>query len=133
VHALAGQRVQVRRERADQRLALTGLHLGDVAEVQRRAAHDLDVVVPLVQGPLGRLPDHREGLREQRVERLPVLVALLELRGLRAQLLVGHRDEVVLDGVDHLRDALQLAQDLALADPQDLVDNLHGGEFTPCC
>jgi hypothetical protein len=60
-------------------------------------------------------------------------VPLLELRGLTAQLLVGHADEVVLDRVDHLRDALELTQDLALADPQDLVDHLHGGEFSPCC
>ena len=45
VDALAGQRVEVGRQRRDQGLALTGLHLGDVAEVQRRATHDLDVEV----------------------------------------------------------------------------------------
>ena len=48
VHALAGQRVEVRRQHAGQGLALTGLHLGDVAEVQRRAAHHLNIERPLV-------------------------------------------------------------------------------------
>ena len=75
VDAPAGQRVEVRRERRDQGLALTGLHLGDVAEVQRRATHDLDVEVPLAEHPLGRLADRRERLRHQRVEALPVGVA----------------------------------------------------------
>src|SRR4051812_10720026 len=65
VHALAGQRVEVGRERRDKGLALTGLHLGDVAEVQRGTAHELDVEVPLTQGPLRRLADGGEGLGQQ--------------------------------------------------------------------
>ncbi len=102
VDALAGQRVEVRRQRGDERLALTGLHLGDVAEVQRRAAHELDVEVPLAEHPLGGLAHGGERLGHQVVEGLAVGEPLLELVGLRAQLLVGHRDEVVLDGVDGL-------------------------------
>ena len=125
VDATPGERVQVRREGGHQGLALTGLHLGDVAEVQRRSTHQLDVEVPLAEHPLGRLADGRERLRHQRVEALPLGEPLLELVGLCAQLLVGHRDEVVLDGVDGLRDAVELAQDLALADAEDLVDERH--------
>ena len=49
VDALAGQRVEVRRQHAGEGLALTGPHLGDVAQVQRRAAHDLDVERPLAR------------------------------------------------------------------------------------
>jgi hypothetical protein len=70
VHALAGQRVEVGRQRRDEGLALTGLHLGDVALVQRRAAHELHVEVPLSQGPLAGLPHRGEGLGEEVVERL---------------------------------------------------------------
>ena len=66
-----------------QGLALTGLHLGDVAEVQRRAAHHLDVVRPLAEHPLGRLADRGERLRQQVVERLAVGEPLLELLGQR--------------------------------------------------
>jgi hypothetical protein len=43
VDTCAGQGVQVERERGHERLALTGLHLGDVALVQDDAAHHLDV------------------------------------------------------------------------------------------
>ena len=125
VHALAGERVEVGRQRGDQGLALTGLHLGDVAEVQRGAAHELDVEVALAQHPLGGLAHGGERLRHQVVERLAVGEPLPELVGHAAQLLVGHRDEVVLDRVDGLGDRLQLAQDLALAHAQDLVDERH--------
>ena len=51
VHALAAERVEVGGQHRGQGLALTGLHLGDVAEVQRRATHHLDVEVPLARAP----------------------------------------------------------------------------------
>ena len=127
VHALAGERVEVRGQGADQGLALTGLHLGDVAEVQRRAAHDLDVVVALAEHPLGRLADGGERLGQQVVEGLAVGVALLVLVGERAQLGVGEVDEVLFDGVDLVRDAVQLAQDLAFACTHELVEDGHVG------
>ena len=72
VHALAGQRVEVGGQHTGQGLALTGLHLGDVAEVQRRAAHHLDVERPLVEHAPGRLAGHRERLGQQVVEVLAV-------------------------------------------------------------
>ena len=68
VHALAGQRVEVGRQRRHQRLALTGLHLGDVPEVQRRAAHQLHVEVALPQRPPGRLAHRGERLWQQIVQ-----------------------------------------------------------------
>ena len=122
VDAAAGQCVEVRRERRDQGLALTGLHLGDVAAVERRATHDLDVEVTLSEHALGRLADRGERLCHQRVEALPVLEPLLEVGGLGLQLLVGHGDEVVLDGVDRPDVGFELAEDLALADAEDLVE-----------
>ncbi len=61
---------------AGEGLALTGLHLGDVAEVQRRAAHHLDVVGPLAEHPVGRLAGRRERLGQQVVEGLTVGVPL---------------------------------------------------------
>ena len=45
VHAVAGQRVEVHRQRTDQGLALTGAHFGDLARVQHHAADHLYVVV----------------------------------------------------------------------------------------
>ena len=72
VHALAGQRVEVGRAGGDEGLALAGAHLGDVAQVQRRAAHDLHVVVPLAQRALGGLADRGERLGQDVVEGLAV-------------------------------------------------------------
>lgn len=89
VHAVAGDRIEVRGQHAGQGLALTRLHLGDIAEVEGGAAHDLHVEVPLVDDPPGRLAGDRERLGQQLVERLTVAVAGAELLGLRAELLVG--------------------------------------------
>ena len=55
VDALAAEPVEVGRQRRDERLALAGLHLGDPAEVQGGAAHQLDVEVALADDPLGGL------------------------------------------------------------------------------
>ena len=121
VHALARQRVQVGREHAGQRLALTGAHLGDVAQVQGRAAHQLDVEGALAERAPGRLANGGERLREDVVERLAVCQPLPELVGHRAQLVVAHRDELLLDGVDLLADPLELAQDLPFARAKDAV------------
>ena len=78
------QRVQVQREARDERLALAGLHLGDVALVEDDPAHHLDVEHPLVGLADARLAHGCEGLEEQVVELLPVREPLAELGGLRA-------------------------------------------------
>ena len=104
VHAVAGERVEVGRQHAGEGLALTGLHLGDVAQVQRRAAHELHPEVPLPQRARGGLADDGERLRQQRVERLAVGVPLLELVGLGPQLRVAQVDVVVRERLDRVGD-----------------------------
>ncbi len=123
VHAVAGQRVEVGREHAGQGLALTGLHLRDVAQVQRGGAHQLDVEGPLAEGALGRLAHGGEGLGKEIIERFPVGVPLPELPGEVAQVGVAHRDELFLDGVDLLADPLQLAQQPSFASAKDAIDD----------
>ncbi len=125
VHALTGQRVQIGRQRGDEGLALTGLHLGDVAQVQGRPAHDLDIEVPLAEGPPGRFTHGRECFGEKFVEGFPVVDPLPELVGHRAQLGVGEPHEVVLEEVHLLGDGLELAQNTALAGTEDLLE-YHG-------
>ena len=73
VHALAGEAVEVDGQRRDEGLALARLHLGDPAEVQGGAAHELHVVVALADDPVGRLADDGEGLDQQVVEVLAPL------------------------------------------------------------
>src|SRR6267143_1328971 len=87
VRALALQGVQIERQHRDQRLALTGLHLGNRSLVQHDAADVLDVEVPQPDGAAGRLPDDGEGFDQQVVQGLALLEALAELRRLGLQLL----------------------------------------------
>jgi len=116
VDALAGQRVEVRRKGRDEGLALTGLHLGDVPQVQRRPTHELDVEVTLTEGAASRLAHRGEGLRQQLVERGAVGQALLEPVGLLAELLVGERLEAVFERVDLLGHSGQLLENPTLAE-----------------
>ena len=59
MRALAGQRVQIERQRRDERLAFARRHLGDLAEVQLDAAHELHVVVHHVPRQLAARDHHR--------------------------------------------------------------------------
>ena len=87
--ALAGQRVEIDRQRRDQRLAFAGLHLGDVAFVQDHAADQLHVEMALAERALGGLAHGGEGRDQDVVERLAVGELLLESLGARPQLVVG--------------------------------------------
>ena len=89
VDALAGERIEIDRQRRDQGLALAGLHLGDLAVVQDHAADELHVEMPLAKRALARLADHGEGLGQQFVERGAVREPLAELVRLGPQRLVG--------------------------------------------
>ena len=95
--------------------------------VQRGAAHDLDVEVPLVEHPLGRFTDGGESLGEDVVERLAVGQALGEDVGLCTEFGVGEGGDVVFEARDLLGDDLQLAQDLAFAGTEDLVEEAGHG------
>ena len=68
VGALAAQSIEVERKAGDQRLAFTGLHLGDPPGVEDDAADHLHVEVPEPDGAPRRLPGQREGLDQKRVE-----------------------------------------------------------------
>ena len=100
VHALAAEAVEVRREGGHERLALAGLHLGDPAEVQCGAAHQLDVVVPLPDHALRRLADHGERLDGDVVEVGAVGETLAELGRLGLEVGVGELLERRLESVD---------------------------------
>ena len=122
VHAGAGERVEVQRRRGDEGLALTGLHLGDVALVKDDAAHHLNVEHPLLRLAPARLAHGCERLEEQLVERLAVREPLAELGRLRAQLLVGERLELRLERRDVLGLLLEPLHAPPLAEAKDLLE-----------
>ncbi len=64
MHTLAGERVQVGRERGHQGLTLAGTHLGDLAVVQHHAADQLHIEMAHVQRAPGGLAHHGEGLMQ---------------------------------------------------------------------
>ena len=97
------ERVQIEREGRDERLALTGLHLGDVPLMEDDPAHHLDVEHALLRLAPARLARRRVGLEEELVERLPVLEPLTQPRGRSAQLLVGELLDVRLQRGDVIR------------------------------
>ena len=118
VDAVAGDRVEIRREHAGEGLAFTGLHLGDVADVQRRAAHDLDVVVLLTQHSPRCLPRGRESFEQHLVERFTILMALTEFIGLGLQLGIGKPLELRTERADLVGEELQTLDGATLTNPQ---------------
>ena len=110
VHALAGQCVQIRGQGRDQRLAFAGLHLRDAALMQHDAADHLHAVMPHAQHAPRRLAAGREGLGQQVVERLAVLVARLELVGLGAQLCIRQLFVLLLERVHLISNGVDLFQ-----------------------
>ena len=119
VHALAFQRVEVHRQRGDQRLALAGTHLGDLAQMQHHAADQLHVVVAHAEYAATGLAAYREGLRQHLVQRFATGDALLELVGPGLELLVGECLRLRFERVDLGNDALELAQLTLVATAED--------------
>src|SRR5215212_10240153 len=91
--------------------------------MQRRATHDLDVVVALAKGSLGCFANGRKCLREKVVQTLTVGETGLEGDRLLAELGVGERDEVLLDDVHLVGDPGKTLQRLALAGAHELVED----------
>ena len=100
VHPLARQAVEITRQRGHQGLAFAGLHFGDFTPMQHHPADHLDVVVPLPEGPLGRLAHRGEGLGQEIIQRLAILQALAKGRCSRLELRIGQANQLGLLGVD---------------------------------
>ena len=80
VHALAGQRIEVRRERGDERLAFARAHFRDIALMQDHAADQLHIEVALPERSTRCFAHGRECLRSQRVERFTLFNSGLKFK-----------------------------------------------------
>ena len=69
VDAFAFERIQICRQRRDQRFSFTGLHFGDPALVQNDAADELHVEVPHVQDAFAGFAHDGESFRQNVLER----------------------------------------------------------------
>ena len=141
VDALAGQRVQVDRQRRDQRLAFAGLHLGDAAVVQHHAADELHVEVAHAQHALARLAADGERLGQEVVQRRAVFQARPEVDGHGPQLDVGLGLHGRFELIDVLDDRPHAFEDAGVLGAENLLgdeaDHDWGtapkGGFTPYC
>ncbi len=100
MHALAGECVQIDRERRHQGLAFAGLHLGDAAPMQHHAAQELHVEMPLAQGAFGRLAHGGEGIDQEVVQPLAGGMAALQPVGALPELLIAELSQARLQRVD---------------------------------
>ncbi len=135
MRALAGERIQIKRQRRDQRLAFTGRHFRDAAPMQNHAADELHVEVDHVPGhrlvadgegvlalrqAARRVFHHRKRFRQDFVQLRPLLGHAgngrqLRLPGgrLRAEIVVGERLELLVQLVN-ATDSRHQALDFAL-------------------
>ena len=100
MHTVAAEGVQIGGQGSHQGLAFAGLHLGNTALMEDDAADELHPVRPHAQHTVRCLPNGGKRLREQVVQRLAVCVALLKLRRLGLQLLVGKGLILIAQGFD---------------------------------
>jgi len=123
--ALAGQRVQVRRECRHQRLALTRAHFGDLAHVQRQAADQLYVEMTQAELAPRSLPHQRERLGNQGVERCTAGNACLELASLLGELIVLECLHFGLEEIGVGHPSAQLLNDALITAAEICVKSFH--------
>ena len=100
MHAVSGQRVQIRRQGSDQCFAFTGSHFGNFAVVQNHATDQLNVEVAHAERPLTCFTDDCKSFRQERVKRLAIGHARLELGCFTAQLVVRQGADAFFQRVD---------------------------------
>ncbi len=126
---MPAERVQIGGERGDERFALAGLHLRNLALVKHRAADQLHVEVAHVQHALAGLADDGERLDEQVVEGFALSNPRAEFRGLPAELLVGERLNRRLERADFGDERAQTLQFTFVLGADDFgekgIEHLH--------
>ena len=120
------QGIQVAGQNGNQRLAFTGLHLGNPALMEHDAADELDRVGAHTQHPVGSLPDGGEGLGQQIVQRLALVKPLLKLGGLAPEGFLAERLVLVLQRQNFIYCGLDFLQLPLRAGAEQLVKKSHG-------
>ena len=115
MHTLTAKRVEVGRQRCNQRLALARAHLGDVAVVQHHATDKLYIERAHAHRTHRRFPRYGKGLGQYVIQRLTARDARFQLAGFRAQLLVVQTMQLFLEPVYFVDDLRILAQEPLVA------------------
>ena len=126
VHAFAGQGVQIRRRRGNQRLSFTGLHLGDTSLMQHDAADQLYGIMLHIQRSSGRFPHRGKRLRQNVVQGFSGRQPLLEDPGAVSQLLVRQRHHFRPHGHDFINNGIDQLQFTLTVSSKHLLNEIHG-------
>ncbi len=124
MHALAGQGVEVDRQGGDQRLALAGAHLGDLAVVQHHAADQLHIEMAHAESSFRRLAHDRKCLRQEVIEGFTGGQTLLELSCFRLEVIVGECLELYLEAVNLVNLRLHPLQVAFILAANNLLNNI---------
>ena len=101
VHTLAGQRIQIGRQRGGQGLALARAHFRNVAAMQENPTHQLHIKRPQAQRPLGGFTAIGKGLWQYGFQAFATLLhTLLQLGGLGLDVLVAQCGKLRFQSVD---------------------------------
>ncbi len=121
MHAFAAQCIEIRRERGDERLAFTGLHLGNIALMQHQAAQHLHMVGPHAQHAGIRLTDGCKRFRKNVVLGFAVGQTLSELSRFGLELFIRQFLVCFFQVVHFFDDFLQLFQLGGIASAQKVL------------
>ena len=116
VNALPRKRIQVCGDGGGQGFSFAGSHLSDSALMHDGCAHKLHAERSLTQHASGRFADGSKSLRHQFVQRLALIQALSEKRGLISKVCIGKRLHLLFQRV-HLVGNLHKLLDLGLVRP----------------
>ena len=135
MHALAGQGVQVGGHGSDQRLAFTGLHLGDAGAVQHDAADDLHGVGLHAKHAPVSLTAYGERLGQQVIEGLAFGEALFKLGGFGLQLVIGQLGHLGLKGKDLVLERVDALEFLVRERAEQFFKKRHNSSpvFSAAC
>ena len=93
--------------------------------MQHDAADELHPIGAQAQHPVRRLPHGGKGLRQDVVQGLALLQALLELRSLGLKLFVGQGAVFLLQGLDLVGDGVDGFQLPLAVGAEDFLDQSH--------
>ncbi|CAB4977005.1 unannotated protein [freshwater metagenome] len=125
MNAIASERIEIDRESRDKGLAFTGLHFRNPSEMQRRAAHHLDVVMTLANLATSGLANHSKCIDEDVLEIGPITQLLTELDGPVSECFIGQSFDFRLEGIDLGNETFNGPYLLAFAGAQNLVEDAH--------
>ncbi len=125
MHAVAGQCIEIRRQRRDQRLAFAGPHFGDLAVIEHHAADHLDVEVAHPERPLAGLADQRKRFGQDVRERFAVGHALAVGDGLRTHLVIAQRLHRRLELIDPTNVSRVLFDQPVIAAAEDFLEGVY--------